>query len=191
MAKSNIVRERSIREQTKKKQAKVRFIVEIAIALVLAFIVSEMFFVGYSMQESSMSPTMETGDRFLVNRVAFRVGRIHRGDLIAYRSQDDADSTIHVKRVIALPGETVQIKNGIILIDGKTYMEKKQLPVIKNAGNAAEKMKIGDSEYFVLGDNRNNSEDSRFSDVGAIKSALIIGKPWFITSSGSRFGFLR
>ncbi len=191
MAKSNYSQQQMQIRQDREKRQKIIFIVELVAVIIASAIVAWMFFGSYSMQEGSMAPTIETGDRFLVNRVAYRIGGIHRGDLIAYRSKDDADVTIHVKRVIALPGETIQIKDGVILIDGKTYMENKSFPSITNAGAASEEMTIGDDEYFVLGDNRNNSEDSRFTDVGNIQRRNIIGKAWFLTSPGSRAGFLR
>lgn len=64
--------------------------------------------------------------------------------------------------MIGLPGETIQIKDGMIYIDGEVYLEKKSYPAITNPGMAADEIVLGDKEYFVLGDNRNNSEDSRF-----------------------------
>lgn len=176
--------------QDREKRQKIVFAIELIAVIIASAVVAWMFFGSYSMQEGSMEPTIQTGDRFLVNRIAYRFGNVHRGDLIAYRSKDDADSTIHVKRVIALPGETVQIKDGVILIDGKTYMENKSFPSITNGGAASTELTIGDDEYFVLGDNRNNSEDSRFTDVGNIQRRFIIGKAWFLTSPGSRAGFL-
>lgn len=190
MAKSNYSQQQMLIRQDREKRQKIVFAVELIAAVIASAIVAWMFFGSYSMQEGSMEPTIQTGDRFLVNRIAYRVGSIHRGDIIAYRSKDDADSTIHVKRVIALPGETVQIKDGVILIDGKTYMENESFPSITNGGAASSEITIGDDEYFVLGDNRNNSEDSRFTDVGNIQRRYIIGKAWFLISPRSRAGFL-
>ncbi len=172
--------------------SRIVFAVEIAVVVVLAALTAHLFFGSYAMQEGSMEPAIQTGDRYLVNRAAYALTGVHRGDLIAYKSKDEADSTIHVKRVIGLPGETVQIKNGLILIDGKTYMEDRELPAITNGGAVEQQpLTIGDDEYFVLGDNRNNSEDSRFADVGNIMRANIIGKAWYLSSPRSRSGFLK
>ena len=91
---------------------------------------------------------------------------------------------------IGLPGETIQIKDGQILIDGETYQENGEFPGIENAGVAETKVALDSGEYFVLGDNRNNSEDSRYADMGNVKKRNIIGKVWFIASPWSRFGFV-
>ncbi len=138
-----------------------------------------------------MNPTIETGDRICVNRVAYKFAGVHRGDVIAFKGNDAADSSIHLKRVIGLPGENVQIKDGQILINGKTYMENRNLPAITNAGAAGDELTLGDGKYFVLGDNRNNSEDSRFADVGLIDKDNIIGKAWLIVTPPERRGLIR
>ena len=95
-----------------------------------------------------------------------------------------------IKRVIGLPGQTIQITEGMIYIDGKVFLEQKNYPSIINPGMAADPIKLGDKEYFVLGDNRNNSEDSRFADVGLVKSDMIEGKVWFILSPSEHRGFV-
>ncbi len=92
--------------------------------------------------------------------------------------------------MIGLPGETIQIRDGQILIDGETYVERKNFPTITNPGLVEEEITLGSSEYFVLGDNRNNSEDSRHVDVGNVEEDRIVGKLWFVTAPFSKFGFL-
>ena len=156
----------------------------------LLFVVAFLFFSSVMIQENSMSPTLMAGDRVFINRVVYAIGSVHRGDLIAYRGSGGTDSGIHVKRVIALPGETIQIRDGLILIDGKTYIENREFPNITKPGIAAEGIRLGSEEYFVLGDNRNNSEDSRFADVGNIKKRQIYGSVWFIGQPFSRTGFV-
>ncbi len=191
MAKSNYTEERNIRKQKAIKRDRFRFLIEIAAAIVLSAICSWAFFGSYSMQEASMNPTIEIGDRVFVNRAAYGVAGIRRGDVIAYRSSDSADSSIHIKRVIGLPGETVQIKDGLIIINGKTYMENQDFPAITNPGTASDEITIANNTYFVLGDNRNGSEDSRFADVGNINKDNILGKAWFIISPSENRGFIR
>jgi len=166
------------------------WVVEILLVLALAAGVSFAFGTSVTIQEGSMDPTLQAGDSALINKIAYAFGGIGRGDLIAYKNPDQTDASIHVKRVIGLPGESIQIKDGLILINGKTYIEDKELPGINNAGLAENGIKLGSNEYFVLGDNRNNSEDSRFADVGNISRVSIIGKVWFITSPLSEFGFV-
>lgn len=166
------------------------WIIEIILVLALAAGFAYAFCFSVTIQESSMDPTVLAGDTVRINRIAYTLGTVKRGDLIAYRSSSSEDASIHVKRVIGLPGEKIQIKDGMILINGKTYMENRQLPSIQNAGLASTSISLGTTEYFVLGDNRNNSEDSRFADVGNISRGNILGKVWLITSPADRFGFV-
>ena len=167
------------------------WIAEIALVILLAAGVSSFFCRSIVVQEGSMEPTLKAGDRALINSAAYKLSSPRRGDIVVFRAADDAKSSLHIKRVIGLPGETVQIKDGQILIDGKTYVEQKDFPAITNPGLAEEPIKLGSGEYFVLGDNRNNSEDSRHIDVGKIKKKNILGKLWFVVSPMDKFGILR
>ena len=96
----------------------------------------------------------------------------------------------YVKRVIGVPGDTVQIKNGTVYVNGKAFDEETDVASIEDAGLAAEEITLGAEEYFVLGDNRNNSEDSRYANIGNIKKDYIIGKAWFRIAPFSEIGFL-
>ena len=174
-----------------KLKAAVIWAAEIAAVLILGIVLA----VGYGkitvMQEGSMDPTLNAGDVLLVDRMAYRFSTPKRGDIIVYKTGDDSKkASTHIKRIIGLPGETIQIKDGQILIDGETYQEDGEFPGIENAGVAETKVALDSGEYFVLGDNRNNSEDSRYADMGNVKKRNIIGKVWFIASPWSRFGFV-
>ena len=166
------------------------WIVEIVAVLVLGVMLAVGFGKTTVMQEGSMEPTLQAGDTLLINRAAYRFSSPKRGDIIAFKISDDQKASTPIKRIIGLPGETVQIKDGQILIDGKVYREETAFPAIENAGMADQGITLKKGEYFVLGDNRNNSEDSRFVDMGTIKKKNIIGKLWFIISPKERFGFI-
>ena len=178
-----------IRRDRRRRTA--RGVFRLILVLALAALTSYLFFSSVIVQESSMSPTLENGDRVFINRLPYAVTGVRRGDVIAYPSRSSIDTGIHIKRVIGLPGETVQIRDGLILINGSTYIESKDFPNITNAGLAAEGVTLGSDEYFVLGDNRNNSEDSRFADVGNIGRETILGKVWFRPQPLRSVGFVR
>jgi signal peptidase I len=108
-----------------------------------------------------------------------------------FRTNASDEAALHVRRVIGLPGETIQIVNGNILINGEVYRESGDYPSITNSGIAANSITLGSSEYFVLGDNRNNSEDSRYADIGNVNKKYIVGKLWFTISPLSKIGFLK
>lgn len=167
------------------------WILEIIIVVSLGILLTIGFGKTTTIQEGSMDPTLAAGDTLLIDRTTYIFSAPKRGDIIAFKLSDDEKTSTHIKRVIGLPGETIQIKDGQILIDGETYQEQKSFPSIQNAGLAEETITLGKGEYFVLGDNRNNSEDSRFVDVGNVKKSNIIGKLWFVISPKEEFGFLK
>lgn len=167
------------------------WIFEIVVTLVFAAVVAIMMFQSVTMQESSMEPTLSVGDRFFMNRVIYMVSSPERGDIIVFKTNASDDAALHIRRVIGLPGDTVQIVDGRVLINGETYKEGKDFPAISNAGMAAKPVTLENGEYFVLGDNRNNSEDSRYGDIGKVKKRYIVGKLWFTISPVKKIGFLK
>ena len=164
------------------------WVIEIIITLALSAVFAFAFCSSVTIQESSMDPTFQAGNKVLINRTSYVVGRVKRGDLIAYSNSERTDASVHVKRVVGLPGETIQIRDGLILINGQTYTEDREVAAITFGGLAEAGITLGADEYFVLGDNRNNSEDSRYTDVGNIKRSDILGKVWLIISPRSSFG---
>ena len=167
------------------------WIIEIAIVLMMAFVL--VYFIGMrtSVVGQSMSETLENGDQILVNRFMYKVIGPKANDVIVFLPNGNEKSHYYVKRVIGVPGDTVQIKNGRIYVNGTEFTEKVDVASIEGAGLAADAVTLGDDEYFVLGDNRNNSEDSRYANIGNIKREYIIGKAWFVISTGDRFGFIK
>ena len=167
------------------------WIFQIAVTLALAAVVAIFFFQSITMQESSMEPTLGTGERFFVNKLIYKFTSPDRGDIIAFTKDGSDDAPIHIKRVIGLPGETIEIRDGVIYIDGEEYEEKGDLPQITNPGLAEDGVTLGNDEYFVLGDNRNNSEDSRFAEVQNIDKKYIEGKLWFCIYPADQMGFVK
>ncbi len=163
---------------------------QILIVIMFAYVI--VYFFGQSRTNvgQSMDVTLSGGDTVLINVMAYQLGGPKRGDIISFKPNGSESSHSNIKRVIGLPGETVQIIEGMIYIDGKVYLEQKNYPAITNPGMASEPITLGGNEYFVLGDNRNNSEDSRFADIGLVESASVEGKVWFVLSPGEHRGFV-
>lgn len=177
--------------ENEKVRKGLRWAFEIAVTLVFAALVAVLMFQTVTMQESSMEPTLSVGDRFFMNRVIYKVSSPQRGDIIVFRTNASDDAALHIRRVIGLPGETIQIRDGQIYIDGELYDESRNFPEIVNPGLAENGVSLKSGEYFVLGDNRNNSEDSRYSDIGMVKKRYIVGKIWFTCSPFEKMGLMK
>lgn len=152
-------------------------------------------FVGQrtEVEGASMENTLHNGDNLIVDKLSYRFHDPERFDIIVFPFQFQ-DNTYYIKRIIGLPGETVQIMDdGSIYINGEKLEENYGMEVIKpeTIGRAAEPIELEDDEYFVMGDNRNNSSDSRTDMVGNIKRENIIGKAWLRIWPVSDFGILQ
>ena len=167
------------------------WIFQILVVVLFAFVL--VFFFGQARTNvgQSMELTLEDGDRVLLNTLNYRIGSPKRGDIIAFKPNGSKSSYTHMKRVIGLPGETIQIKDGMIYINDTVYLEKTDYPSINNAGLASEPITLGVKEYFVLGDNRNDSEDSRYADVGLVNADYIEGKVYFRIAPYANMGFIK
>ena len=152
-------------------------------------------FVGQrtEVEGASMENTLHNGDNLIVDKLSYRFHDPERFDIIVFPFQFQ-DNTYYIKRIIGLPGETVQIMDdGSIYINGEKLEENYGMEVIKpeTIGRTAEPIELGDDEYFVMGDNRNNSSDSRTDMVGNIKRENLIGKAWLRIWPVSDFGILQ
>lgn len=164
--------------------------VEIAITLLLAF--TFVYFIGLrtSVVGQSMAETLHSGDEILVNRFIYKVTNPKPNDIIVFLPNGNEKSHYYVKRVVAVPGDTVLIENGVLYVNGELFEEEIDVASIEEAGLASEEITLASDEFFVLGDNRNNSEDSRYANIGNIKKEHIIGKAWFRIAPWGDMGFL-
>lgn len=155
------------------------WILEIVIVIGIAFLIINFGAKMVTVESKSMQTTLNDGDKILVNKFVYKLGKPNRFDVIVFKQNGGEHSYYNVKRIIALPGETVQIKSGEIYVNDKKLKEKRKHDKIENGGLAEDKIKLDENEYFVLGDNRNNSEDSRFANIGNIVKGDIAGKALF------------
>lgn len=161
------------------------------IVLIIALTWTVVTFAGQrtEVSGSSMETTLSDKDQLIVDKMTYRFRDPKRYDIVVFPYQYQ-DNTYYIKRIIGLPGETVQILSGMVYIDGMRLDEHYGNEVMENPGIAEEPLTLGEDEYFVLGDNRNNSSDSRASDVGLIHRKDLIGRAWIRVWPLSQIGVI-
>ena len=162
-------------EETNKLRRMIVWLVDIIVVSSLAWFVVYGFGTQIRITGQSMTPELRSEDVVLMNRLSYDLGSPKRFDVVVFEREDKKPN---VKRVIGLPGETVQIKNGQIYIDDKPLEADKGLGQVSLAGLAENPVVLEEDEYFLLGDNRDSSEDSRFVKIGNVKRRQIRGKVW-------------
>ena len=151
------------------------------------------YFVGMrtSVIGDSMEPALSNGQEILINRFLYKLSSPKRGDVVVFLPNGNQNTHYYVKRIIGLPGETVQIINGKVYIDGELLEEDERFDKMIDPGIAGNEITLAGNEYFVLGDNRNSSEDSRSGNIGPIEKNTIIGKAWFhLKDTEGEIGFV-
>ncbi len=164
---------------------------QIALVCFAAFVLVWYFGQRVSVIGDSMNPGLKNGDITLVNRLVYDVRKPRRGDIIAFKPNGNESSHYYMKRVIGLPGETIECKEGIIFIDGEMLEEDYKTTVIEELGLLEEPITLKSDEFFVLGDDRQSSEDSRMANIGNVKRSEIAGKVWFVISPIKHLGIVR
>ncbi len=163
----------------------------IFVSALLAFVAVYCVGMTTSVIGVSMEPGLESGQTILVNRFVYRLTSPKRDDVIVFLPNGNQNAHFYVKRVVAVPGDTVQIINGILHVNGMPETEG-MFDKMADAGIAENEILLKSGEYFVLGDNRNNSEDSRSANIGVVSEKDIIGKAWFhLMTSNSGVGFIK
>ena len=166
------------------------WILEIAITVAIAGVC--VYFVGVrtTVVGQSMSDRLQDGDQVLINRFIYKVSRPKIGDVIVFLPNGNEKSHYYIKRVIAAGGDTGQIIDGVIYVNGAPSENVHFSGTISDPGVAAEKITLDTDECFVMGDNPGGSEDSRFANIGNVRSDYIIGKVWFKLLPISDAGFV-
>ncbi|MGN0158071.1 MAG: signal peptidase I [Brotaphodocola sp.] len=151
------------------------WIVDITVALAFAWFCLFAFGTQISVNGQSMTPLLNSGDVVLMNRLAYDLGKPNRLDVVVFERED---RKANVKRVIGIPGDIVQIRDGILYVNEERFDTADGLDRVSLAGIADSPVELGKGEYFLLGDNRDSSEDSRFANIGNVKEEQILGKVW-------------
>lgn len=163
---------------------------EVAIwaALIVLVITLAYFFVAYAIERTtvigdSMNTTLADKDKLIINKFVYHFTDPKRFDIIVFKQNGKEHSYYNIKRIIGLPGETIFIQDGTIYINDNLLEEDINVELMNNGGLADETITLENNEYFVLGDNRNNSEDSRFANIGNVVKEDIVGKLWISLNS--------
>lgn len=147
-------------------------------AVLIAFVVVYAVGMSTSMIGVSMEPELYNGQRVLINRYAYLLTSPKAGDVVVFLPNGNRNSHYYIKRVVAVPGDTVQIIGGRLYVNGEQVVDERY-DKMAEAGIAENPLVLGVDEYFVLGDNRNSSEDSRSANIGPVRSRDILGRVWF------------
>ena len=162
------------------------------VMVLIAFMFIYLFGIRTSVIGYSMEPTLYNGQEVLIDRFAYNIGQPKQGDVVIFRPNGNENAHYYVKRIIAVPGDTVLIRDGLIFVNGDIYDDQGIFDKIEAGGIAEAGVTLEEDEYFVLGDNRNNSEDSRSSNIGVVRKEYMTGKAWFhMGSKDMRPGFIK
>lgn len=167
------------------------WVFEIILVIGIAFVL--VYFVGEKTNVigASMEPTLYNRDEVIINKFIYKLTEPKRGDVVAFQPNGNKNTHFTIKRVVGLPGETIRIEDGVLKIDGEPYESEFLTAGIEDPGIAGDDIVLGAEEYFVLGDNVNNSEDSRFANVGNVDKQDMEGKVWFVVSPIKKLGFVK
>ena len=167
------------------------WVVYILIVAVLAFLLLNYVAQRTLVDGTSMNPTLQDQDSVLMEKLSYRFGKPERYDIVVFRYLQK-EETYYIKRIIGLPGETVQIIDGYVYINGERLeSDIYGNDVMLSPGRASEPITLGKYEYFVLGDNRNGSSDSRSDSVGNVAMSQIVGKAFVRIWPLTEFEFLK
>lgn len=166
----------------------ISFVTDLVIAVVLALLIVKFIAQRTHVSGSSMEETLFDGQNLLIDKISPRFRGYRRFDIVVL---DNHEKKYLIKRIVGLPGETVQIDDGRVWINEAPLEDDPMMDkTIKDPGIFADPVVLEGDEYFVLGDNRNNSRDSRSASVGAVKHAQIVGRVPFRLTPFSKFGRL-
>ena len=164
-------------------------VLERAAVIFAAFLLVSAYGTTISVPEESMEPTLSLGDTVLVDKISLRFRAPKTNDIVVFVPAGNLSAQCSIKRVVGVPGDTILIRGGIVYVNDEPFSEVADVDQTVSAGLAANDIKLDEGEYFLLGDNRNNSEDSRYATIGNISGDDLKGIVWMDISM-SHFGLV-
>ena len=177
--------------QTNLLRSAIYWITDLIAVILLAVFVVVFFCERVTITGHSMEAELADGDVVLVDQVRYHFGEPGRFDVIVFDMENNGADRTYVKRIIGLPGERIQIINDTVYVNGAPLAASEELTHVALSGLAEEEIVLGPDEYFVLGDNRESSEDSRFPNIGNVKRSQIRGCVWFRVAPFKDLGLIR
>lgn len=160
---------------------------DVFFSIILAMLIVTFLYQPVRVEGTSMAPDLQDRDRVFVNKLAYRIGDVHRQDVVIFHYPNDTTKT-YIKRVIAQPGDTLRIDHGRVYLNGSLLAEPYVLPLYRDETSLPE-TRIPAGEYFVMGDHRNISSDSR--DFGPVARSFIYGRAMFVYWPANEAGWVR
>lgn len=167
----------------------VSWLVVILIAVFLAIVSNYFYGTTVPMVGISMEPVIHNEQRVFVDKFCYVLGSPGRGDVVAFLPNGNQNSHYYIKRVVAVPGDTISSEDGILYINGEVcpYLTDK----LQDVGITATEFTLEYGTYFLLGDNPNSSEDSRSANIGPVEMDCILGRVWFkLSQKENKMGFV-
>lgn len=161
------------------------------LAVLIAYVFVYSVGIRTSMIGTSMEPSLYNGQEIMINRIIYNFVKPSHGDVIVFRPNGNEGSHLYVKRVIGVPGDVIRISSGVLYLNDEPQPDM-FIDKIADAGLAAEALEIPEDSYFVMGDNCNNSEDSRSANLGFVNIDTVYGKAWFhLAAQKEGLGFIK
>ena len=163
---------------------------ECLLAFAIGCVLVYYFMTSLTCVGQAMEPTVQSGAQVLVNRFIYSLASPKPGDVVVFRPNGNTNAHYYMRRVIGVPGDTVRIVEGFVYVNGELFETGTGNEQMDYPGVAEEEITLAKDEYFVLGDNRNASEDSRNADIGNVKKQDIYGLAWFVRYPWDNFGMI-
>lgn len=172
----------------KKSRAWLQLVIYVVVVVLAVLLINRFVLQKVEVDGPSMQNTLESGDQLFVEKMSYWFHEPEVYDIVVFHAYENNKDTLYIKRVIGVPGDYIQIKEGKVYVNEKELTDPQGEEYLYDAGFVGEGIKLGENEFFVLGDNRYASKDSRDPEVGLVKREDIVGKAFIRVWPFNKFG---